>query len=321
MRNLLFPSLLVSGLFSLCLLCPLSGSASDSKVEKPEPPAAVDHWGDGKVRLIIRTDDVGFCHAANVAFEKIAREGVISAVSVIVNTPWLDEAVQMLKRHPEVSVGVHTCFNSEWKLYRWGPVSPVSEVPSLVDQWGKFFGMKKEFVDNQPDLDEFEKELRAQVDLALKKGLRISYMDHHMGTAAHTPELKERFVRVAKDYGLGISRWFGETSRVNIYSVTPEDKADSLIEQIRAIDTPGLHLVVSHPGLNTPEMAAMKDVHPWAPQNMSEHREAETMALCDPRLKRLLKEKQIEVVGYDVMREKFLERMRDPQKDFYKPKP
>jgi len=32
---------------------------------------------------------------------------MVSSVSVIVNTPWLDEAVEILKQHPEISVGIH----------------------------------------------------------------------------------------------------------------------------------------------------------------------------------------------------------------------
>ena len=73
-----------------------------------------------------------------------------------------DETVEILKRHPEVSVGVHVCLNSEWTPYRWGPVLPAKEVPSLVDEWGHFFGTRKDMLANKPDMDEVEKEIRAQ---------------------------------------------------------------------------------------------------------------------------------------------------------------
>lgn len=58
-------------------------------------------------RLIIRCDDIGFCHGVNMAFKRVAEAGMVSSVSVIVNTPWLDEAVEILKQHPEISVGIH----------------------------------------------------------------------------------------------------------------------------------------------------------------------------------------------------------------------
>src|SRR3982751_2931351 len=81
-----------------------------------------DLYGDGKIRLVVRADDFGFSHASNMALERLLKEGVMTSAGVIVNTGWLDETVGILKGHPEVSVGVHVCLNSEWVPYRWGPV-------------------------------------------------------------------------------------------------------------------------------------------------------------------------------------------------------
>ncbi len=281
--------------------------------EATKADAPVDLFGDGKIRMIFRLDDIGFCHGVNQALEEIlAAGGPVSAVSVMVTTPWLDEAVELLAKHPEISVGVHTCLNSEWTPYRWGPVLPVTEAPSLVDEWGTFPGTRKGFWERNPSLEEIDKELRAQIDLAKRKGLHLSYIDHHMSTAVETPEAQARFKQIADDYGLAISRWFGEASPVNIYSVTPEQKADALIEQIRAIEEPGLYLVVCHVGKNNPEMAAMVDLNPGGLKPMAVHREAEAHALSDPRLQQVLREKNIEVIGYDQLRERFLDRMKNP---------
>ena len=271
-----------------------------------------DLFNDGKIRLIVRLDDIGFCHGVNAAFEKVADEGMASAVSVIVNTPWLDEAVEILKKHPEISVGLHTCLNSEWTPYKWGPVLPAKEVPSLVDQWGKFFPSRSLLMANNPDLDEFEKELRAQLDLAIAKGLNLSYMDHHMSAAVETPAMQERFEALAKEYGLAISRWFGEIQADSVYSVTPEAKSDVMIENISKLNEPGTYLLISHIGTNDPEMAALTDLNPGGLKNMSVHRAAEADALCDPRLKKLIEEKGIVIIGYDVFQEKFLDKMINP---------
>ncbi|HNT35345.1 MAG TPA: ChbG/HpnK family deacetylase [bacterium] len=285
---------------------------SPAQTNESENSSSQSIFGDGKTRLIIRVDDIGFTHAANLAMKKLAEEGCVTAASVMVTTPWLDEAVELLKQHPEISVGVHTCLNCEWMPYRWGPVSPVTEVPTLVDEWGKFFGSRQQLRDNNPNVDEVEKEIRAQVDLALKKGLKISYMDHHMSAAVDTPAMRERFEKVAREYGLAISRWFGEKEGPAIYSVEPDKKADFLLAEIEKLESGNLYLMVGHPGMNTPELAVLKDIHPWAPQNMSEHREAETNALCDPRFKELLAKKGIELVGYDIIKEKYLDRMARP---------
>jgi predicted glycoside hydrolase/deacetylase ChbG (UPF0249 family) len=284
----------------------------------PETPAdkaaapLVNLYSDDKVRLIVRADDFGFCHASNMALERLLNEGVITAASVIVNTGWLDETVEILKKHPQVSVGVHICLNSEWVPYKWGPVLPAKEVPSLVDEWGHFFGTRKDLLAHHPNLDEVETEIRAQVDLALRKGLRISYLDHHMSAAVTTPEMRERFVKVARDYGLGISRWYGEVPGPIVYNVEPARKTDFLVSELEKISKPGLYLIVCHTLIRTPEVEVLKDLNLTGPKNMAEHRQAECDMLCSPRLKQVIKDKNIELVGYETLRDKFLKQMRQP---------
>jgi hypothetical protein len=56
----------------------------------------------------------------------------------------------------------------------------------------------------------------------------------------------------------------------------------------------------------------LRDLNPTGLKNMADHRQAETDMLCDPRLKQVLKDKGIELVGYEVLREKFLAQMRAP---------
>jgi predicted glycoside hydrolase/deacetylase ChbG (UPF0249 family) len=290
------------------LLAALCSSLASGQTTVP----TVNLFGDDKIRLIIRADDFGFSHASNMALEKILDEGTITAGSVIVNTGWLDETVAILKKHPEVSVGVHVCLNSEWVPYKWGPVLPAKEVPSLVDEWGHFFGTRKDMMAHKPSLDEVEKEIRAQVDLAIRKGLKISYMDHHMSAAVTTPQMRERFVRVAKDHGLGISRWYGEVPGPLVYSIEPAKKTDFLISGLEKLNKPGLYLIVCHTLIKTPEVEVLKDLNITGPKNMADHRQAECDMLCSPRLKQVIKDKGIELVGYDTLREKFLTKMRQP---------
>ena len=275
-------------------------------------PATMNLFGDDKIRLIVRADDFGFSHASNMALERLLNEGTLTAASVIVNTGWLEETVEILKRHPEVSVGVHVCLNSEWTPYKWGPVLPAKEVPSLVDEWGHFFGTRKDMLANKPNMDEVEKEIRAQVDLALRKGLKISYLDHHMGAAVTMPQMSERFVKVAKEYGLGISRWYGEMQGPVVYNVEPAKKTEFLVTELEKLTKPGLYLIVCHTLIKTPEVEVLKDLNVGGPKNMADHRQAECDMLCSPRLKQVIKEKGIELVGYDTLREKFLTEMRQP---------
>lgn len=149
--------------------------------------------------LIIRTDDVGMSHSVNMAMQRLVETGLPMSVTVMFACPWYQEAVEILKRHPEVSVGVHLTLNSEWKYYRWGPVAGSEAVRSLVDSNGYFFPSAEALHQNHPVLAEVEKELRAQIDRALRSGLKIDFVDPHIGTATAYPEFREITERVARD--------------------------------------------------------------------------------------------------------------------------
>jgi predicted glycoside hydrolase/deacetylase ChbG (UPF0249 family) len=162
--------------------------------------------------VVLRLDDIGMNHSVNMAVEKVAATGMPFSVSVLFVAPWYQEAVDILKKNPQITVGVHLALNSEWRGYRWGPVLGKAGVPSLVDSVGYLRPSVEDFLHSKYDLGEVERELDAQIQRALKSGLKIDYVDFHMGTAAATPELRAIVERLAKKHGLGISYYFGENS-------------------------------------------------------------------------------------------------------------
>ncbi|MDI6783956.1 MAG: polysaccharide deacetylase family protein [bacterium] len=267
---------------------------------------------ESKTRLIIRCDDIGLCHGVNMAFKRILDEGIATSASVMVTTPWFEEAVAILKEHPEISVGVHLNFNSEWKKERWGPVSPYTEVPSIVDEFGKFYGTRKEFMAHQPKIAEVAKEMRAQIEYAKRKGLNISYIDNHMGTAISTLEFQQEMEKLAKEYGIGISRYFQEIDIGNVYSYPPEQKLAEGLNLIASMTTAGTYLLVCHVGSDTPEMQAMTDVHTFGLKDMAKHRQAETDMLCAPKFKQAIEKKGFQLVGYNEMIKEGLDKMKRP---------
>src|SRR5438046_6726229 len=152
------------------------------------------------VSLIIRTDAIGMSHSVNMAMQKLVSTGMPVSVSVLFVCPWYQEAVEILKQHPTVAVGIHLALNSEWKNYRWGPVTGRGAVPSLVDDEGYFFPTSEALHQHQPKLGEVEKEMRAQIERARHTGLKIDYVDYHMGTAVRYPEFRELTERLARAY-------------------------------------------------------------------------------------------------------------------------
>jgi predicted glycoside hydrolase/deacetylase ChbG (UPF0249 family) len=248
--------------------------------------------------LLLRCDDIGMCHTVNMAIQQVLESGIPVSASVMFACPWYQEGVEILKAHPEAAVGIHLTLNAEWKNYRWGPVSGRTAVPSLVDSCGYFFPSRVELFANKPKLDEIEKELRAQIDRAMRSGLRIDYVDYHMGTAVETPELRAIVERLARENGLGISRCFGETDVEGLYATPPERKADTLMSLVESLQPGPVRLLVFHIGLETPEMDALVDLNAFGLRGVSKYRQGELRALTSDRLRQTVVRNGIRLMTY-----------------------
>lgn len=251
-----------------------------------------------ETRLLIRCDDIGMCHTVNMAAKKLIERKIPFSTSVMVACPWFKEAAQMLKAHPEVGVGVHLTLNSEWRDYRWGPVLGKEAVPSLVDKDGYFHISEAKFKAANPKMDEIEKELRAQIDRARDAGLRIDYLDYHMGTAVSTPELRKLVEKLAREYKVGLSTYFGEAYQ-NLWPVPPDKKLPTILETLDQIKPGSLNLLVIHLGMENPEMQALIDMNnPAEPLPVSQHRQAELDALLSGEFLKKVRQKNIRLTTY-----------------------
>ena len=85
--------------------------------------------------LVIRADDMGSFHAANVACVDGYLNGIETSVEVMAVTPWFPEAVKMLESNPTLDVGLHLVLTSEWDHIKW---RPLTHCPSLTDNNGYF---------------------------------------------------------------------------------------------------------------------------------------------------------------------------------------
>ena len=269
------------------------------------------------VRYLIRLDDMGMCHSVNVAIEQVAETGMPFSTSVMFACPWYEEAVEILKQHPHVSVGIHLTLNAEWAGYRWGPILGPEVVPSLVDSAGHFFPSRTKLFENDPDVGEITRELRAQIERAMDTGLKIDYLDYHMGAAVQTLELREIVESLAAEYGLAMSGYFGEIYSNVTYATDIGSKADSLLAHVTQMGE-GLHMQVVHVGLDEPEMQAMQDLNTFGLKEMSRHRQDELKAVLNPGLRQLVKDRGIELVTYgSLVRDGGLEQMKRPEIEEY----
>lgn len=265
--------------------------------------------------VLLRVDDIGMNHSVNVAVKKLAESGIPFSTSVMFACPWYQEAIDILKNYPAVSVGIHLTLNAEWKHYRWGPVLGQSAVPSLVDSLGYFYPSVRSFLSSNYKLDEVENELTAQIERALASGVKIDYVDYHMGTAVSTPELRAIVEKLARKYKLGISNYFDENYK-SMWAVPVETKKEELLDHLNALNPEKINLVEFHIAMMDPEMNALVDLNsdlmnsaegkPMA----SAHRQTELEVLTSQEFRELINKKFSLITYADVIRERGLESMK-----------
>ncbi|HEX4601527.1 MAG TPA: ChbG/HpnK family deacetylase [Gemmatimonadales bacterium] len=287
---------------------PLSLAA---QAARPVPPAAAPE-------LLVRVDDIGMNHSVNMALEQLAATRLPLSASVMFACPWYQEAVEILRRNPQIAVGVHLVLNSEWKGYRWGPVLGKESVPTLVDSVGYFLASSDAFLAHPYDLGEVERELSAQVERARRSGLKIAYVDYHMGTAVATPALRAVVERIAQQYGLGISRYFGEAYHT-MFDTPIAEKQAAFLAYVGGLAPGTVNLVVVHAARATPEMSVLVDMNnaaqngPGGAPLMSRHRQAELDMLLSPAFARLRDSRGIVLRTYaDLIARQGLAAMRPP---------
>jgi predicted glycoside hydrolase/deacetylase ChbG (UPF0249 family) len=149
------------------------------------------------------------------------------------------------------------------------------------------------------DLKELEAELRAQIELAISKlGDQVTHMGGHMGSCRITPEIEGLHQKLADEYGLlfdtrtlGVrraGRWQGSNSQERIKSLA------KLFEVLG----PGTYILVEHPGLDTPEMAAMN-----SSGNVGRQRQAVTDAFCSEKVRDVIQRRGIQLISYRQLRD------------------
>ena len=82
--------------------------------------------------LIVNADDFGRSPGINRGIIKAHLEGIVTSTTLMVNLPWSEDAVRLVRAAPNLAIGLHLnyCYGS--------PVSSPDEVSSLVDACGQF---------------------------------------------------------------------------------------------------------------------------------------------------------------------------------------
>ena len=271
-------------LTGILLLATHHGSAQDAPATAAPPT---------EIRLIARADDMGAGQAINEACIQAYTDGIVRSVEVIVPGPWFLDAVRLLKEHPDLDVGVHLTLTSEWDRIKW---RPLTYAPSLVDADGYFFSTTRGFTEAGPDPAEVERELRAQIDMARRLlGNRVSHVSAHMGAAAATPELKAITAKLAKEYNLRTDDGLKPAPSFGNRSMSSDQRERALMAVLEKLPR-GDWLMVEHPGYDTPETRAMGHK---GYENVATDRSNVRRAFTSERVKKIVNQRGIKLIGYD----------------------
>ena len=268
--------------------------------------------------LITHIDDMGFCHAANVAAVACLKSGAASCASIITNAPWFMEAANLCKENPDFDIGVHLTLTAEYPAFRWPALSSRDPATGLLDKEGYLWHTREDAV-RHVTAQAGEAEMRAQIEAALAAGLKITHIDTHMGSVVH-PKFLASYLSLAQEYN--VPAFLPAITRERLTALRMSEMADdylAVLENVDAdavptldeiiIDTlidlndkrqfyrdliddiqPGLTHLLFHPATDGEELQAIADTH--------KSRHADYEAWSDPALKAYIDEADIKHIGY-----------------------
>lgn len=269
--------------------------------------------------LIIHADDFGMSHSVNRATAQALTRGSVNSASVMVPCPWVLEAAEFCRTHPDADIGIHGTLTSEWRRYRWRPVLPFADVPGLIDPegylWHDVAGTAA-----HATADEVERELRAQVQRAMELGIRPTHLDTHMGTVFARAEFFRAYRKVAREFGLpcllpqphpellermdppmrsAIEKIVAELGPNADYTldelisipgdVPPDRQEEFYLEAIRNL-RPGITQIIIHCGVDDPELQAICGSH--------RRRDMDTKVFTGPRVRERMTAERVRLITW-----------------------
>jgi len=273
------------------------------------------------IRVIINADDLGFSPAVTAGILRAHREGIVTSTTLAANLPAAQDAAEQLATAPQLGVGVHLNFSQGPPLSDEG--RRLAGRDGLMRQTAA--GLIRACLLRPRLLKAVADEADAQVRWALDHGLRPTHLDSHRHAHAYGP-IFARVAEVARRYHIPFIRrhrerldgpgwpaaprrgrrvrrltnWFARRQA----RIAPELLATTgtwgvahtgcitaawLIRAAAALP-PGVTEIMVHPGL--------RDENPAADTRLTDSRQAELDALCDPAVAEAFRQRDIEMTHY-----------------------
>ena len=170
------------------------------------PPPLRRHVGREACKLkflIITADDFGLHESVNAAVQQASDHGVLTAASLMMSAPAVDDAVRRAHRTPALRVGLHVV------LADGKTMLPPHIVPGLVDRAGhmdgRMFARGVRFFALPQVRRQLEAEIRAQFAAFARTGLVLDHVNVHKHFHLH-PTVLDILLRVGREYGVAAMR-------------------------------------------------------------------------------------------------------------------
>ena len=279
---------------------------------------------DNDRAVIIHTDDIGMCHASIQAFKDLWTFGTITSGATMTPCPWFPAVAEMCRENPEMDMGVHATLNAEWESYRWGPISDAGAGSGLRDEAG-YFHDDPDNTSKLASVEDVDKEVSAQIEMALKAGIDVTHVDSHMGAVMH-PKFIRTYIQAASSRllpnmlprldAVGIKvMGISDVDRVayapimdalenmgvpmvdGILSMPLEHSDDHIGVAKKLLDEVpvGISHFILHPSIDTPELRAIA--------LDSQARVANYSAFMSDELKKFIEDSDLKLIGYGAIRD------------------
>jgi predicted glycoside hydrolase/deacetylase ChbG (UPF0249 family) len=180
--------------------------------------------------LILHVDDVGMSFDSNEGAINAITKGVATSCSMMMPCPWVPGFIHFIKDHPDLDVGLHLTLTSEWKEYRWGPLSGKFATPGLVDAEGAMWPSVEGTIAHAT-ADEVDKEIHAQLQRAKEMGFTPTHFDTHMGTLLANKAFAERYIKLGIENHIPVMLPAGHATLIRQQTHTSE----TVLQQYRMI--------------------------------------------------------------------------------------
>ena len=195
--------------------------------------------------LVVNADDFGISRGVNRGIVEAHRAGLVTSASLMANLPAAEDALTRAAICPDLGLGLHLTLTAGRPLCR------PEQVPTLVDADGRFFVLGTLLARlslGQVRADDLRRELAAQVEWALRRGMRPDHLDSHHHVHVH-PRVAPLVIALAREHQVAWVRCPVEAGpSPSVLALPPKDAARTV-----AISTFGsvTRVLVRRAGLHT----------------------------------------------------------------------